>query len=145
MGQVREADVQPVGMLIGEPVANPAGEDLGNIEEIMIDLGDGVIAYAVMSFEKASEGGDHLIALPWRCLRYDSDNDRFILDADLQRLAEAPGFGRGEWPKMGDRGWGEKIHRFYGQVPYWQQEYFGGKPAGPTQMGGEKKPSPFHH
>lgn len=144
MGQGREPDVQPAGMLIGEPVANPAGDDLGSIEEIMIDVQDGIIAYAILSFKDPYEQGDRLFAVPWRSLRHDPENDRFLIDTDPETLAAAPGFERGRWPKMGDRGWGEKIHQYYGQVPYWQQSYFGEGPAGPTQMGGEKKPSPFH-
>jgi sporulation protein YlmC with PRC-barrel domain len=40
--------------IIGDKVLNPAGEQLGNIKELMIDLDDGYIAYAVLSF-----GGFH--------------------------------------------------------------------------------------
>jgi len=36
--------------IIGDPVVNEYGEDLGKIEELMIDLDHGRVAYAVLSF-----------------------------------------------------------------------------------------------
>lgn len=140
----REPDLQPVGLLIGESVANPAGETLGSIEEIMIDAHDGVIAYAVISSGDPYEREDRLFAIPWQSLRHDPDSGLFLLDADRDKLAAAPGFERGSWPQMADRGWAEEIHQYYGQVPYWQHSYYAGRPAGPSQLGGHKKPSPFH-
>lgn len=143
MDEGRGSDVQRVGVLVGEPVANPAGEELGSIEEIMIDANDGVIAYAVLSFNDAYERHDRLFAIPWRSLRHEPESGRFILDADRDKLVAAPGFERGSWPRMGDRGWAEEIHQYFGQVPYWQHSYYADRPAGPSQMGGSKKPSPF--
>jgi sporulation protein YlmC with PRC-barrel domain len=144
MEEGRESDVQQLGSLLGEPVTNPAGEELGSIEELMIDAQDGIIAYAVLSFSDPYERHDRLYAVPWRSMRHDMESGRFILEADRDKLAAAPAFERGSWPKMGDRGWAEEIHQYYGQVPYWQHSYYADRPAGPTQMGGHKKPSPFH-
>ena len=36
--------------IIGDKVLNPAGEQLGIIKELMIDLDEGNVAYAVLSF-----------------------------------------------------------------------------------------------
>ena len=36
--------------IIGDKVLSPTGEQLGSIKEVMIDLDDGHIAYAVLSF-----------------------------------------------------------------------------------------------
>jgi len=36
--------------LMGDDVKNRAGEDLGSIEELMLDVENGRIAYAVLSF-----------------------------------------------------------------------------------------------
>jgi hypothetical protein len=48
----------------GTPVQNQAGEDLGEINELMIDLEKGRIAYAVLSFGGFLGLGDKLFALP---------------------------------------------------------------------------------
>ena len=40
----------PACTIEGTPVQNAAGEDLGEINELMIDMESGRIAYAVLSF-----------------------------------------------------------------------------------------------
>ena len=50
----------------GDKVVNRAGEDLGKIEELMIDLQDGRVAYAVLSFGGFLGMGDKLFAIPWK-------------------------------------------------------------------------------
>ncbi|MCO5381646.1 MAG: PRC-barrel domain-containing protein [Methanosarcina barkeri] len=49
----------------GDKVVNRAGEDLGKIEELMIDLEDGRVAYAVLSFGGFLGMGNKLFAIPW--------------------------------------------------------------------------------
>jgi hypothetical protein len=51
--------------LTGDRVRNSAGDDLGKIEEIMIDLASGRVAYAVLSFGGFLGIGDKLFAVPW--------------------------------------------------------------------------------
>jgi sporulation protein YlmC with PRC-barrel domain len=134
-------EVLPAGKLIGESVQSSKGEHLGSIEELMIDIENGELAYVVLAPASEHARENRLFAVPWKSLKRSGGVTHFTLDADLQ---SAPGFDRGKWPSMSDRVWGEEIHGYYGQVPYWQKRYFADDPSGPTQMGGEKKPSPFH-
>jgi sporulation protein YlmC with PRC-barrel domain len=46
-------------------VVNARGEDIGKIDEIMIDIPTGRIAYAVLSFGGFLGMGDKLFAIPW--------------------------------------------------------------------------------
>lgn len=46
-GSHRTRRILSAGTLAGDPVRNSAGEDLGKIEEIMLDLESGRVAYAV--------------------------------------------------------------------------------------------------
>ncbi|MCB1020044.1 MAG: PRC-barrel domain-containing protein [Bryobacterales bacterium] len=103
----------------GDKVVNPQGDDLGKIEDLMIDLGSGRISYAVLSFGGFMGIGDKLFALPWPALELDSENHRFILDVPKDRLEQAPGFDKDRWPNMADRSWGATVHEYYGQKPYW--------------------------
>jgi sporulation protein YlmC with PRC-barrel domain len=59
--------------LAGDRVKNSAGEDLGNVHEIMIDISSGTVAYAVLSFGGFLGMGDKLCALPWGALTLDED------------------------------------------------------------------------
>ncbi|MEZ5361933.1 MAG: PRC-barrel domain-containing protein [Bryobacterales bacterium] len=103
----------------GDKVVNPKGEDLGKIEDLMVDLGSGRVSYAVLSFGGFLGIGDKLFALPWPSLQLDSDNQRFILDISKERLEKAPGFDKDHWPNMADRTWGAEVHEYYGHKPYW--------------------------
>jgi len=100
--------------LIGNDVYNLAGEDLGDIKEIMLDVPSGRIAYAVLSFSTYLGMSEKLFAVPWSALTLDTIEKRFVLNVDLDRLKEAPGFDKGQWPDMADSHWGKRIHAYYG-------------------------------
>jgi hypothetical protein len=58
----------------------------------MIDLENGRIAYAVLSFGGFLGMGDKLFAIPWNTLTVDTVEKRFVLDVDKKKLELAPGF-----------------------------------------------------
>jgi sporulation protein YlmC with PRC-barrel domain len=107
--------------LEGDKVRNSAGEDLGKVDEIMIDIPSGRIAYAVLSFGGVLRMGNKLFAVPWNALRVDEDEKCFILDVDKQTLESAPGFDKDNWPDMADTTWGSRIFQHYGATPYWDE------------------------
>ncbi len=107
--------------LEGDTVRNPEGEDLGNIDEIMIDIPTGRVAYAVVSFGGFLGMGNKLFAIPWSALSVDEDEKCLILDADKETLKSAPGFDKDNWPDMGDTAWGSKVFQHYGATPYWEE------------------------
>lgn len=106
--------------LEGDSVRNSAGEDLGKIEEIMIDIPTGRVAYAVLSFGGFLGIGNKLFAVPWEALTVDEEAHQFILNVDRQTLENAPGFDKDNWPDMADPSWGAQIHSHYGYTPYWE-------------------------
>ena len=103
--------------LIGNDVYNQKGEDLGDIKEIMLDTSNGKVCYAVLSFGGLLGMGEKLFAVPWDALRLDTVNKRFELDVEKDRLKNAPGFDKDEWPDMADQSWVDKIHSYYGTKP----------------------------
>ena len=65
--------------LAGDQVQNSAGEDLGKVDEIMIDIPAGKVAYAVLSFGGFLGMCNKLFAVPWSALKLDEDKILFIL------------------------------------------------------------------
>jgi sporulation protein YlmC with PRC-barrel domain len=108
--------------LAGDSVRNSAGEDLGKVDEIMIDIPSGRVAYAVLSFGGVLRMGNKLFAVPWSALRVDEDEKCFILDVDQKTLESAPGFNKDNWPDMADTTWGSEVFRHYGATPYWEDQ-----------------------
>jgi sporulation protein YlmC with PRC-barrel domain len=74
----------------GDSVRNANGEDLGRIEDLVIDVQTGRVNYAVLSFGGYLGVGGRLFAVPWEALERDAESDTFILDVEKAALADAP-------------------------------------------------------
>jgi sporulation protein YlmC with PRC-barrel domain len=107
-------------VLAGGRVRNTQGDDLGKIDEIVIDLASSRVAYAVLSFGGFLGIGDKLFAVPWSALKIDQPAHEFILDVSRETLENAPGFDKDEWPDMADPAYGKAISEHYGTAPYWE-------------------------
>jgi sporulation protein YlmC with PRC-barrel domain len=107
--------------VIGTQVLNRAGEGLGNLKELVIDLEEGRVAYAVLSVGGFLGKGDKLFAIPWEALSLNSNDHTFILDVKKEVLKEAPGFDKDHWPDDAqyEAGWLLDIYEYYGYSPYW--------------------------
>lgn len=105
--------------VIGKKVVNLQGEDLGKIEEIIIDAPNARVSYAILSFGGFMGMGDKLFALPWVSLLYSPENGNFALKADKELLKKAPGFDRRNWPDLSDPTSRADIYRYYGAEAYW--------------------------
>jgi sporulation protein YlmC with PRC-barrel domain len=111
--------VVSAGTMTGNDVRNLKGEDVGTIEEIMLETSTGTVSYAVLSFGGFLGMGDKLFAVPWGALTLNADEEGFILDVSKESLEEAPGFDKDDWPDFADPAWGRGIHEYYGVRPYW--------------------------
>jgi sporulation protein YlmC with PRC-barrel domain len=107
--------------LTGDRVRNAAGDDLGKVHEIMLDVARGRLAYAVLSFGGFLGIGDKLFAVPWSAMTFDQQAHEFVLDVPREVLESAPGFDKDNWPDMADPGYGSKIFSHYGKTPYWER------------------------
>lgn len=115
--------------LIGEDVYNHKGENLGDIKEIMLDMNNGKIAYAVLSFGGFMGVGDKLFTVPWNAMKLDTENKCFILNVDKDHLDSAPGFNKEDWPDMADPNWQNTINSYYGAKSYTDTRYADTKPT----------------
>jgi sporulation protein YlmC with PRC-barrel domain len=105
--------------ITGDKVRNADGEELGNIEEIVIDLDRGRVAYAVLATGGFLGMGGKFFAIPWDRLSVDLDNKEVVLNVDAETLKNAPGFDKDNWPDTTDHAWVADIYRYYGSSPYW--------------------------
>lgn len=102
-----------------DKVKNAAGQDLGSIKEIMLDVRNGRISYAVLSFGGFMGLGDKLFAVPWEALKLNTAEKAFYLDVPKERLEDAPGFDEDNWPDFANPEWGRTVYDYYGINPYW--------------------------
>jgi sporulation protein YlmC with PRC-barrel domain len=106
--------------IIGTNVANPEGDSLGTIKEIVIEPHTFRVAYVVVSFGGFFRMSGKLFAMPFSLFKYDSAKSEYILDMPKERLLEAPGFDPDHWPSMSDEKWHREVFSFYGHRPYWE-------------------------
>jgi sporulation protein YlmC with PRC-barrel domain len=105
--------------ITGDEVCNLKDEKLGSIQDLMLDTQTGKVRYAVLSSGGFLGMGDRLFAVPWSAFKVDTENKRFILDVNVERLKAAPGFDKDEWPNMADDSWNSSVESYYSK----QQEF----------------------
>jgi sporulation protein YlmC with PRC-barrel domain len=103
----------------GTKVYNPAGDNLGSVEDVMLDKVSGKIAYAVVSFGGFLGIGDRHYPLPWEKLKYDTAMGGFVVNLDKQTLEGAPSYADDERVGWEDPAWGRSVYDYYGSRPYW--------------------------
>lgn len=107
------------GSITGDKVRNAAGEDLGKIEELMIDLGNARVAYVVVSFGGVLGMGNKLFAIPMEALTVDTEQHDFVLNVPRETLEKTQGFDKKNWPDLNDLEWQARIYSHFGYKPYW--------------------------
>ena len=113
--------VDPASKIIGESVVNRQGENVGKIQELLIDAKKNRVAYAVLSFGGFLGMGNKLFAMPWEAFEFSATENKLILNVDKEKLQTAPGFEKGDkWPDFSDTLWGESIYNYYNYVPPWK-------------------------
>lgn len=71
----------------GDSVRNANGDDLGRIEDLVIDVESGRVNYAVLSFGGFLGIAGKLFAVPWEALERDAESQAFILDVEKAALS----------------------------------------------------------
>lgn len=116
------APVVKASDVLGVRVYNPSKEELGEIEDLVINPASGRVRYAVLSFGGLLGVGDKLFAVPWADLKRVTKGttdagtlkeDYYVLNASKDALKNAPGFHKDKWPDFGSRNWSADVDKFY--------------------------------
>ncbi len=76
--------------LIGMSVVNPKGENIGEIEELVINPQEGRIKEVVASFGGFLGIGSKSVAIPWDELKLSPDSQNILLAMGKEELEQAP-------------------------------------------------------
>ena len=103
------------GNVIGFEVRSPKQERIGEIEEVVLDVENGRIAYAVLSFGGLFGFGDKFFAVPWEefHLKHGEGESHFELDTDREKLQALPGFDKKDWPDVATTDWDVVVDAHY--------------------------------
>lgn len=103
---------QVQGQLLNAEIKNSVGEELGEIEDLVVD-GQGRIQYLVIEHGGFLDIGDEVVAVPWRTAAVQMGEDGHVI-VDLTRadLAKAPRFRKDQWPDMQAQAWHDEVRTF---------------------------------
>ncbi len=127
--------------LMGASVKSSTGDNLGNINDFIVNPMTGRIEFGVLSLSNPAGttptgAGEKLTPIPWRLLNFNSSGVggvsgqqyTFTANLDQSKLASAPSFDRNQWPDFSQSDWSQKIYSHYGIS--WRGEGTGGTGTG---------------
>ncbi len=88
--------------LIGKDVNDRGGNDIGEIDDIVLNLGNGRIHYAVLEFDRSWNLNDKLLAVPMRSFTYPADRSDLVMNVDKSTLDTKSAFDKNRWPDLND-------------------------------------------
>lgn len=114
-------DIIPTHRLVAYDIVNPNGEDLGQVQDFMLDMAQGRIAFMVVSFGGLLGLTDKWFAIPWEILEWSPEKKKFILNIPREILEKAPGLDKRKWPQEVDLSWLSACYAHFGCTPYWER------------------------
>lgn len=100
----------------GTKVYSPSGDDLGHIDDVMIDPSSGKVVYGVLQFGGFLGLGSDYHPIPFGKLRYDHARHGYVTDLTRDQLEGAPRHAD-NW--RSDRSWQQRSYEHYGVPLYW--------------------------
>lgn len=101
--------------LIGTDVRNPSNDELGKIDDFVIDWNSGKVRYLVLSHGAIMDVGGKLFAIPVEAVTRKAGEEAFVLNVTKEDLKGAPSFDKSNWPNFGDAQWKRSINDYYVQ------------------------------
>lgn len=133
-GTAPAKDIQSLRLskLLGTAIHNLQDEDLGKLDNVMIDVHHGKVAYGIVAMRHGFLGLDRdFVAVPWSALDWTAQAGIARLDADRDTLL-ALAFEGDNFPNLEDLQYSRQLHERFGVTPYWEGQALGFLP-------GEKK------
>jgi len=105
--------------LHGLNVRNSQGEKIGTIDDFVINIEKGNVAYVALGFGGLLGVGEKLFAVPYDQVKFAIAKDGemfFVMDMDKEKLRAAPGFHKNDWPDFADPNWSREVDAYYHQA-----------------------------
>lgn len=107
--------------LIGFNIENADGDNIGEINDLLVDLGSGHVTYAVLSFGGFLGLGDQLVAIPLS--RFESAPEtngnravaNIVLNVEPETLENAPAFDPDAFPETNTADWDTEWRQYWGE------------------------------
>lgn len=106
--------------IIGMSVTTSDQKELGVIEELVVDVESGEVAYVVLSFGGYFGFGDKFFAVPWSefSITRGEAGNHFTVDTSVEKLRKLPGIDKKSWPEIATTDWDTVLDEHMRQDPW---------------------------
>jgi sporulation protein YlmC with PRC-barrel domain len=121
-GTAQPTDIQHLRLskLMGTTVRDAQNENIGKLENAMIDLNQGKMAYGIVAARHKSLGaGKDLVAVPWSALNWTDEPGIAQVNVDRETLASVA-FRRDNFPNLADPQYSRQLFARFHATPYWE-------------------------
>ena len=115
------SNIVPTTWLEKYDVVNLAGEDLGQVQNFLLDISYGRIAFIVVAFGGVLGWNDKWFAIPWDIMAWSPEIKKFTMNVSREVLDKAPGIDKKKWPYEIDMSWLSDCYAHYGCNTYWTE------------------------
>lgn len=105
--------------VLGTSVADPAGNKIGSIEDIVLDRQSNAILFAVVGFGGFLGLGEKYHPIPWSALHYDYPNGAYVVSFTREQLEKAPAGSIEELTNEGGIDTRNRAYDYYNTPHYW--------------------------
>jgi sporulation protein YlmC with PRC-barrel domain len=109
----------PTNRLERYELVNEKGQDLGQVQNFVVDMLAGRIALVIVAFGGMLGISDKWFAMPWEIMAWSPEHKKFVLDMPQKVLETAPGMNKATWMEEINSDWLAKCYLHYGLAPYW--------------------------
>lgn len=99
--------------LIGAEVQSPTGEQLGQIEDLILDVANAQVRYAVVAYGGKLGYGTRMAAFPPVLFRPAPEEGELVLNVTPEQFREAPSFEANAWPDWLGASYPDEVDRFF--------------------------------
>jgi len=110
-------NVHKASDVIGMKVKNVSDQDMGKVDNLIVDLSAGRLVYITLAPDASLGLGNNLYALP-PMFTLSSDKKSLTADINKEKLSGAPHFTSDSWPNLSDRAWASQVYQYYGKQAY---------------------------
>ncbi|MEQ8849662.1 PRC-barrel domain-containing protein [Botrimarina sp.] len=99
--------------MMDKAVYNGQDEQIGSIDDVVLDAQSGEIKYVALSTGGFLGLGDALHAVPFSAFKHQQKDgeQRCILNVSKEQLENAKGFNQDNWPQQADKNWEQQNNR----------------------------------
>lgn len=98
--------------LLDADIRDAKSADVGEIDDLVVDVRNGQIRYAVIDFDRAWSMDDKLVAVPMASLKPSGDSGELRFSGERAQIERAPSFEKNSWPDLNEGRYRSNMDRY---------------------------------